>query len=112
MKQSNNFCKTNITPTLIVMILFSIGLMGIFTDSMAQNVVWIQKTNMPSGRHSHAASEVDGKIYVAGGRYTLNSLNEYNPATNTWTTKASMPTGRMILSGTSIPPTPVNTPAA
>jgi N-acetylneuraminic acid mutarotase len=86
-----------LAEVLTVLVMFTL-----VSTIFAQNVPWIQKTDMPSGRHSHAASVVDGKIYVAGGRYTLNLLNEYDPATDTWTTKASMPTGRMALSGCAV----------
>jgi len=42
---------------------------------------------------------VNGIIYVIGGRTDTfaSTVNEaYDPATNTWSTKASMPTGRLI----------------
>ncbi len=42
-----------------------------------------------------AGAPGDGMIYVAGGLAAgvrINTLQQYNPALNTWTTKASMPT--------------------
>ncbi|GMQ82910.1 MAG: hypothetical protein BMS9Abin05_2376 [Rhodothermia bacterium] len=46
---------------------------------------------------------VDGKIYAIGGYRAANiagtrTVEEYDPATNTWTTKANMPEGRRWLS--------------
>src|SRR2546423_12290840 len=43
-----------------------------------------------------AAVEAGGKIYVVGGCASgrLNDVEEYDPASNTWTTKAPMPTAR------------------
>ena len=58
---------------------------------------------MPVKRCSAQAEEVGGKIYVIGGLETfenglgnrVSGRNEmYDPATNTWTTKSSMPTSR------------------
>jgi len=59
---------------------------------------------MPTARSSAAASVVDGKIYVIGGipsnlsGPSLLTVEEYDPATDTWTRKANMPTGRKGLS--------------
>ena len=65
---------------------------------------WTTKSPMPSARQSFATSVVNGKIYAIGGAYTVSIPNvsftyydvpiveEYDPATDTWTTKISMPT--------------------
>jgi N-acetylneuraminic acid mutarotase len=55
---------------------------------------------MPTARGGLSASAVNGKIYVIGGGKdeTLSIVEEYNPATNTWTRKADMPTPRGCLS--------------
>ena len=56
---------------------------------------------MPSPRFGLAAAAIDGKLYAVGGfnlsGFWLNTLEVYDPATNTWTTKASMPTSRREL---------------
>ena len=41
-----------------------------------------------------SASVVNGKIYAIGGSdgHWLNNMEKYDPATDTWTTKAAMPT--------------------
>ena len=63
------------------------------------------KTPMPTRRAHISASAVKGKIYVMGGTkqggavYTgLNTVEVYDPATDTWETKISMPTSRFGLS--------------
>ena len=60
---------------------------------------WSEKTAMPTARRACGACVVSNKIYVIGGfahghsndRNYLTPVNEcYDPATNTWTTKAPM----------------------
>ena len=53
----------------------------------AQN--WTQKTNIPSGAGAFSNFSVNGKGYVIAP--LSNVLTEYDPGTNTWTTKASFP---------------------
>lgn len=59
---------------------------------------WNPLAAMPGVRYSgNGAAVINGKIYVAGGWTTSpplpnNNLWEYDIATNTWATKASMPT--------------------
>ena len=50
---------------------------------------------MPTAAGGKAAA-LNGKIYVVGGsnNYTNNPVYEYNPATDTWATKKSLPTPR------------------
>jgi N-acetylneuraminic acid mutarotase len=52
---------------------------------------WTPLALPPGGRdHQHgAAGVIGGKLYVAGGR-TTNALDIYDPATNHWSTGASM----------------------
>jgi hypothetical protein len=65
---------------------------------------WAARAPMPTGRLYHVAAAIDGIIYVTGG-YAGNAdggafipttaLEAYDPQTNTWTVKASMPTARI-----------------
>ena len=73
---------------------------------------WIRKADIPTPRGAHSASVVNGKIYVIGGFEMLSdgtietfldapivsTVEVYNPATDTWTKKADMPTARWGLS--------------
>lgn len=59
-------------------------------------VSWKTKAKLPGARVSPSgAAVINGKIYVPGGRNPNNvvtkTLYVYNPATDTWATKAEMP---------------------
>ena len=68
---------------------------------------WVKKAPMPTPRNSFAIAVYENKIYVIGGAIYLPngngasefcSINQvYDPATDTWETKASMPTPRSAL---------------
>src|SRR2546430_15083113 len=54
---------------------------------------------MPTARHRLAVGVVNGILYAVGGSVNvgnpvLATVEAYDPATNSWTTKASMPTAR------------------
>jgi N-acetylneuraminic acid mutarotase len=65
---------------------------------------WTQKADMPTAREMLTTSVVNGKIYAIGGGASINggyaqmepfsTVEEYDPATDTWTTKSEMPTAR------------------
>ena len=66
---------------------------------------WAQRAVMPTGRSELAAAVANGRIYAIGGtdgqgngQVTLGAVEAYDPATNAWTTRASMPTRRKALS--------------
>jgi N-acetylneuraminic acid mutarotase len=62
---------------------------------------WTKKADMPTGRCGLSSSVVDGKIYTIGGRIgntPVNTVEEYDLATDTWMKKADMPTARTRLS--------------
>ena len=71
--------------------------------------IWEGKANMPTVRSDVSVSVVDGKIYAIGGSKMkkiqvprgfrtrseeLPTVEMYDPATDTWTQKADMPTPR------------------
>lgn len=65
------------------------------------DITWTPKANLPVKRGwlSPSASVVNGKIYVIGGiggeaATMLDAVDEYDPATNTWTSKSHLPTAR------------------
>jgi N-acetylneuraminic acid mutarotase len=67
---------------------------------------WETKTSMPTARTGLQANVINGTIYLIGGYvldnnsdlgFSVSDLNEvYDPATDTWTTKASIPTATSI----------------
>ena len=85
---------------------------GIHNENQAENTTvtvaydpatdsWSQLADMPSGRNHAAGGTYNGKLYVFAGRQGPNigspGFNDtfiYDPATDTWTTGASVPTAR------------------
>ena len=75
---------------------------SIFSDSYAYDPStnsWTVLASMPAPRGSgNGGGVINGKIYIPGGvtlgspNFVNNDLLEYDPANNTWTAKASMPT--------------------
>ncbi len=62
---------------------------------------WTTKSEMPTARQGLSTSVVNGKIYAIGGgassnmgTETFSTVEEYDPATDRWTTKSEMPTAR------------------
>jgi len=62
---------------------------------------WAAADTMPTPRSTAAAAVIDDKLYVVGGtdrklrqRPVYDVLEVYDPATGSWTVKASMPTAR------------------
>lgn len=62
---------------------------------------WTVKTPMPSARYDLGIGVVNGIVYAVGGTGSvgdhlriLNTVEVYDPVTNTWATKPPMPTAR------------------
>ncbi|MCW4035233.1 MAG: kelch motif-containing protein, partial [Candidatus Bathyarchaeota archaeon] len=58
---------------------------------------WVEKESMLYLRRDFGVAVVDGKIFAIGGKYndTWVGRNEmYDPETDTWTIRSSMPTAR------------------
>jgi N-acetylneuraminic acid mutarotase len=65
---------------------------------------WVSCGSLPRRRSHHAAVELGGRIYLIGGvtdesgSYSCHSgIDVYDPASNTWTQAAPLPTPRMEL---------------
>jgi len=65
---------------------------------------WTEKAPMPTPRAGHAVGVINGKLFAIGGSITqggsgiyLNTVEEYDPVRDTWTSKESMPTSRADL---------------
>jgi len=70
---------------------------------------WTRKADMPTARRFLAAAAVDGMIYVIGGGGSggfpgtpLKIVEAYDPKTDTWVTKANMPTARQLLAACAV----------
>jgi hypothetical protein len=70
------------------------------------NNSWTSKTPIPTPRTMATSAVVKGKIYVIGGKTSsdpssdgtpTNIVEEYDPSTDTWTTRAPMPTARFSI---------------
>lgn len=70
---------------------------------------WFTKAPMPTARAGLAATAVNGIIYAIGGGGTvagnaagMSTVEAYNPTTDTWSTKAAMPTARTWLASAAV----------
>jgi len=67
--------------------------------------VWDRVTDLPSPRAGRffAATHTDGTIYAIGGIFpdlmTLGTVEAYEPSSQSWTTRRTMPTPRRFLDG-------------
>ncbi|MFQ6113029.1 MAG: kelch repeat-containing protein [bacterium] len=71
--------------------------------------IWTTKADMPKARLFLTGSVVNGMVYAIGGHSTeegsyevFRSTQEYNPVTDTWTTRAPMPSKRSGLSASAV----------
>ena len=59
---------------------------------------WVSRTSMPTARRALAVAVASGSSYAIGGANAsgtvLRTVQAYNPTTNGWTTKASIPAAR------------------
>jgi N-acetylneuraminic acid mutarotase len=70
--------------------------------------MWGTKASMPTARYALGTTMVDGKIYAIGGErggnnppFDLAVVEAYDPVTDVWETRQSMPTPRNVLGATS-----------
>jgi N-acetylneuraminic acid mutarotase len=105
------------TNTAVVGKIYAIGGLitfpgdGISTVEVYDTVTdtWDTKAPMPTARSHLATCVLDGKIYAIGGSIGSSSswpglptVEMYDPVTDTWTTKAPMPTARWGLCASSV----------
>jgi hypothetical protein len=53
---------------------------------------------MPTARWAFSTSVLDGKIYAIGGVGGSTKVEVYDPASDTWTSKAPLQSGRSFVS--------------
>lgn len=90
--------------TILLMLILIIGQA---CGSLAVENTWTRKADMPTARCTFSTGVVNERIYAFGGAkgrtdplrsVPLQTVEEYQPATDTWTRKADMPTARNALS--------------
>jgi N-acetylneuraminic acid mutarotase len=105
-----------LTANFIDGILYTIGGEGHFHKTLNVNEAydpvsntWTEKEPMPTARHHLTSAVVDGKLYVIGGRQTnekphvvVDTVEMYDPITNTWTEKEPMPTKRSAMTAVAV----------
>lgn len=70
---------------------------------------WANGPSMPTARMGLVAAVANGKIYAIGGRTdgfsnsAVGTVEEFNPATNTWTTRFPMGVPRYFAAGATLP---------
>ena len=86
-----------------------IGLTNLVEVYDSTTDTWTTLAPMPTSRSSPAVGVIDGKIYVAGGATVCPpcepqpaALEVFDPATNTWSTKAPIPTPRELAAGAGV----------
>jgi N-acetylneuraminic acid mutarotase len=111
--------RSGLTTAFIDGILYAIGgqdLTGVPVNTNEaydpKTDTWTSKVAMPTPREQLTSSVVDGKLYVIGGRtessnssstsswVNLNTNEMYDPISDTWTSKAPMPSNRSGLAAT------------
>ncbi|MBN2057055.1 hypothetical protein JW905_19160 [bacterium] len=69
-----------------------------YDPAAAAGTRWTTKASMSVGRAYLGGASLDGKIYAIGGLLTgsieSNAVEEFDPQTNTWTTKTNLPAAR------------------
>ena len=58
---------------------------------IAAEGAWLTLAPMPDPRQEVGVAELNGKIYVVGGLPSTTRVQEYDPATDTWRFRASLP---------------------
>ena len=94
-----NFYAGKVIKVVIVAAILTIGFKCFPCDAADlphENGTWKSLPGMPTNRHDIEAVAYEGKFYVIAGAddYTLDVVEIYNPATNTWTKGAPIPETR------------------
>jgi N-acetylneuraminic acid mutarotase len=118
-KASMPTARVDLGAAVINGILYAVGGFGVI-NNVGTNLgtveaydpaanAWSTKASMPTGRHRFGVGVINGILYAVGGQTsqssppTFASMPEaYDPSTDSWSTKAPMPTVRSSLGATAI----------
>ena len=112
MPTAKNYLSASVVNGKIYVIGGSVSVYGVLNKvemyDPATNT-WKKKTDMPTPRVCLSTSAINGKIYAIGGAWNnypdydpLKTLEEYDPATDIWTSRANMPTPRVFLTSSAV----------
>jgi len=96
--------------SLIMICLIAVSMFSILAPQVKAEIGWwTTKTSLPQPQALFGAAVVKGKIYAIGGQYQggdptpawSDANYEYDPVSDSWTSKASMPTKRTTLTAVS-----------
>jgi len=94
--------KTIYSEILLTLVLTFI----MFSTSLAAESIWTKKADMPTPRILMDTCVMDGKIYVIGGalqpHVSSSAVEVYDPDTDTWAIKSSLPVARAGLGATAV----------
>lgn len=82
--------------------------MGHWWLALVRTTPNVPRADMPTARACLSTSAVNGKIYAIGGTLSkpwsagISRVEEYDPVTDTWTSKTDMPTRRWGLSTSAV----------
>jgi len=77
----------------------------LYTGFIAPPSNWAKKAAMPTARRALAVGVINGILYAVGGwngTTTYATVQSYNAATNSWTSRAPLPAARSRANGTSV----------
>ncbi len=82
----------------LTIFLFTVSSSNAFADNTDWPSGWVNKSSVPTMRiNSVSVTGANGKIYVIGGwtgSAVLDTVEEYDPSSDSWSAKTSMPTAR------------------
>ena len=71
-----------------------LSLLGLSLTGLAQDKIWIRKSDMPISASGIGTGVIDGKIYVISGWHNqvpIRAFQVYDTQTDTWTVKPDLP---------------------
>src|SRR5215218_2106349 len=96
---ASNFCLGRMAMFMRGRPLIAVAFLGTLlaaVPALSQEGVWTMKKPLPAPRNEVALAAVGGKVYVVGGSVggtAVPMIDEYDPPSDAWRTRAAMPKG-------------------